>query len=174
MSCHLFRWCGTDLMRREMKWVSSRWNHVYTITNTWWVLELNRMRAYEIANMKQCIVGVSFIHGFICILVMWHSWKQQNETTIGISLRTTHSRDRGQIELAAAQLDPYHYDSFFLKNSIITTLNVMKDPTTKSKSGQWHYSLFETCHWYTYTACILRNPDNIALISSKKKQWWPD
>ena len=71
------------------------------------------MRAYEIANMKQCIVGVSFIHGFICILVMWHSWKQQNETTIGISLRTTHSRDRGQIELAAAQLDPYHYDSFF-------------------------------------------------------------
>jgi len=73
------------------------------------------MRAYEIANMKQCIVGVSFIHGFICILVMWHSWKQQNETTIGISLRTTHSRDRGQIELAAAQLDPYHYDSFFFE-----------------------------------------------------------
>jgi len=38
------------------------------------------MRAYEIANMKQCIVGVSFIHGFICVLVMWHSWKQQNKT----------------------------------------------------------------------------------------------
>ena len=39
------------------------------------------MRTYEIANMKQCIVGVDFIHGFICVLVMWHSWKQQNETT---------------------------------------------------------------------------------------------
>jgi len=79
-SCHHFRWCGTDLMR-EMKWVSSRWNHVCTITNTRWVLELNGMRAYEITNMKQCIVGVSFIHNFICVLVMWHSWKQQNETT---------------------------------------------------------------------------------------------
>ena len=55
-SCHHFRWCGTDLMR-EMKWVSSRWNHVCTITNTRWVLELNGMRAYEISNMKRCIVG---------------------------------------------------------------------------------------------------------------------
>ena len=79
--CHHFRWCGTDLMRREIKWVSSRWNHVCTVTNTWWILELNRMRAYEIANIKQYIMGVSFIHGFICVLVMWHSWKQQNETT---------------------------------------------------------------------------------------------
>ena len=86
VSCHHFRWCGTSLTRREMKWVSSRWNHVYTVTDTWWVLELNGMRAYEIANMKQCIVGVCFIHGFICVLMMWHSWKQQNKITIGIGL----------------------------------------------------------------------------------------
>ena len=62
VSCHHLRWCGTGLMRREMKWVLSRLNHVCTVTNIWWVLELNRMRAYEIANIKQCIVvWVSFI-----------------------------------------------------------------------------------------------------------------
>ena len=53
--CHHFRWCGIRLMRREMKWVSSRWNHVCTVTNSWWVLKLNVMIAYEIANMKNAL-----------------------------------------------------------------------------------------------------------------------
>ena len=52
MLCHQFRWWGTRLIRRDMKWVLSRWNHMCTGTNSWWVLELNVMRAFEIANMK--------------------------------------------------------------------------------------------------------------------------
>jgi len=43
------------------------------------------MRAYEIAY-EIMHYGVSFIHDFIYVSVMWYSWKQQNKTTIGISL----------------------------------------------------------------------------------------
>ena len=43
---HHFRWSDTSLMRREMKWVLSRWNHVWTVINILWVLEQLQLTSY--------------------------------------------------------------------------------------------------------------------------------
>ena len=56
VSCHYFRWCDTRLMRREMN--SSKWNHVCTVTNSWWVLELNVIRAYCSENGLSCHISI--------------------------------------------------------------------------------------------------------------------
>ena len=44
--CYHFRWSDTSLMRREMKWVLSRWNHVWTVINILWVLEQLQLTSY--------------------------------------------------------------------------------------------------------------------------------
>ena len=89
VSCHHFRWCGTDLMRREMKWGSSRWNHVCTVTNTWWVLELNRMRAYKITNIKQCIMG--WISSIVSFVFDWCGTLGNNKMKPSIGIRLRYS-----------------------------------------------------------------------------------
>ena len=88
--CHHFRWCGIRLMRREMKWVSSRWNHVCTVTNIWWGLELNGMRAYEISNMKLCIVG--WVSSMVSFVFWWCNTLETNKMKPSIGIERSWGR----------------------------------------------------------------------------------
>ena len=87
MPHRIFWWHVIKFKKRERKSVLSRWNHVYTDTNSCWVIKLNATWSLWNRAMKLCIVEVvlniilflSCLCGYLGNINMKHS--------IGISLK---------------------------------------------------------------------------------------
>ena len=83
----IFWWHGIKFKKRERKLVSSRWNHVYTHTNSCWVIKLNTTWSLWNHAMKLCIVElVSNTISFLsCLCGYFGNINMKHSTGISLS-----------------------------------------------------------------------------------------